>query len=94
MTDEFSGFKVVLDESMPTDEIRMVSNPSSEIPNWFRKVMLDNGFCSFSPPIMDAEPMTKADIIMRRRDGNLLHKYAVWDRGVHPCFLKPDNDIA
>ncbi len=55
-------------QELREDEIRMVSNPGSEVPDWFRKVMLDNGFRSYSPPVMDAVPMTKAEIIMRREE--------------------------
>lgn len=71
---DFAGFKVVLDGNMPADEIRMVSNPGSEVPDWFLKLMLDNGFCSYSPPIIDAEPMSKDDIVRRREQGRLLHE--------------------
>lgn len=44
-----------------------------EVPDWFRKVMLDNGFRSYSPPIMDAEPMSRDEIIRRREQGLYQH---------------------
>lgn len=41
---------------------------------------------------LPTELMSKAEIRFRCREGNLQHKYAVWDRGIHPCFLCPDPD--
>jgi len=54
---------------------------ASEAPDWFRSVMLENGLLSSRPPILDAAPMSKAEILYRRREGWFLHEYGVFVSG-------------
>ena len=56
------------------------------------KAWLDAGALCSRPPIMDAELMSKADIMRRRIEGRLLHKYgerllAVSFFGDMPCVM-------
>lgn len=91
MHGSYFGFKFVLDEDMPEDEIVMVSNSGSEVPDWFRKLMQEGGFLepdfpewladaqqefrdlyeelALGPAFLDAEPMTRDEIIRRREEG-------------------------
>ena len=42
------------------------------------------------PQSGDAVLMTKHEITERQKQGSLKHQYATWDRGMHPCFLRPE----
>lgn len=80
---------------------RLVGEMSEiDVPDWFRKVMLDNGFRSYSPPIMDAKPMSKDDIVRRRREAQCMHKFgknylsSVTDGGIPAVLVgNPEKKI-